>query len=130
MLELDGSHGEGGGQLLRTACALAAITGTAVHLRNIRARRSPPGLAPQHLMAVQAVAELSGAQVENLALRSSEIVFRPGPLRGGSFRFDVGTAGAVTLVLQACLPVAVAGQAPVTMAVTGGTDERAAPALD
>lgn len=130
MLELDGSHGEGGGQLLRTACALAAITGTAVRLRNIRARRSPPGLAPQHLMAVQAVAELSGARVENLALRSPEIVFRPGPLRGGSFRFDVGTAGAITLVLQACLPVAVAGQAPVTMTVTGGTDVRAAPALD
>ncbi len=130
MLELDGSHGEGGGQLLRTACALAAITGTAVRLRNIRARRSPPGLAPQHLMAVQAVAELSGARVEKLALRSPEIVFRPSPLRGGSFRFDVGTAGAITLVLQACLPVAVAGPAPVSMIITGGTDVRAAPPLD
>jgi len=108
MREIDGSYGEGGGQLLRTACALAAITGETVRLRNIRARRAPPGLAPQHLTAVTAVAALCDAQVEGLELRSPELIFRPGRLRGGEFRFDVGTAGSVMLVLQALLPAALA----------------------
>src|SRR3990167_7837570 len=106
MREIDGSHGEGGGQLLRTACVLSAITGDPVRLHNIRARRAPPGLAPQHLTAVKAVAALCDAQVEGLELRSTELIFRPGRLRGGEFRFDVGTAGSVTLVLQALLPAA------------------------
>ena len=130
MREIDGSYGEGGGQLLRTACALAAITGEPVRLRDIRARRAPPGLAPQHLTAVKAVAVLCGAETEGLELRSQELVFRPGKLRGGEFRFDVGTAGSVTLVLQALLPAALAAGAPVRIHLTGGTDVRAAPPLD
>ncbi len=130
MLELDGSHGEGGGQLVRTACALSALTGTAVRLHDVRARRSPPGLAPQHLAAVRAVGALCGAELEGAGLRAREFTFRPGPIRAGAFRFDVGTAGAVTLVLQACLPVACAAPAPVSLTITGGTDVRAAPPLD
>jgi RNA 3'-terminal phosphate cyclase (ATP)/RNA 3'-terminal phosphate cyclase (GTP) len=130
VLEIDGSHGEGGGQLLRTACALSAITGKPLRLTRIRARRDPPGLAPQHLTAVKAVAELCGAEVEGLALRAAEIVFRPGRLRGGDYRFDVGTAGSIALVLQACLPVAFACAEPVRLRVTGGTDVRGAPPLD
>lgn len=130
MREIDGSWGEGGGQLLRTACALAAITGEALRLRHIRARRAPPGLAPQHLTAVKAVAALCGAETEGLELRSQELVFRPGTLRGGEFRFDVGTAGSITLVLQALLPAALAVGAPVRIHLTGGTDVRAAPPLD
>lgn len=130
MREIDGSYGEGGGQLLRTACALAAITGAPVRLRDIRARRVPPGLAPQHLTAVKAVAALCDAQVEGLELRSPELVFRPGKLHGGEFRFDVGTAGSVTLVLQALLPAALACGAPVRIHLSGGTDVRAAPPLD
>ena len=130
MREIDGSYGEGGGQLLRTACALAAITGETVRLRNIRVRRVPPGLAPQHLTAVTAVAALCGAQVEGLELRSPELIFRPGRLRGGEFRFDVGTAGSVTLVLQALLPAALVCGAPVRIHLSGGTDVRAAPPLD
>jgi len=130
MREIDGSYGEGGGQLLRTACALAAITGEPVRLRDIRARRAPPGLAPQHLTAVKAVAALCAAETEGLELRSQELVFRPGKLRGGEFRFDVGTAGSVTLVLQALLPVALVAGAPVRIHLTGGTDVRAAPPLD
>lgn len=130
MRELDGSYGEGGGQLLRTACALSAITGEAVRLHDIRARRAPPGLAPQHLTAVRAVATLCGAEVEGLELRSTELIFRPGRLRGGEFRFDIGTAGSVTLVLQALLPVALRAGAPVRLQLTGGTDVRAAPPLD
>jgi RNA 3'-terminal phosphate cyclase (ATP) len=130
MREIDGSHGEGGGQLLRTACALSAITGDPVRLHAIRARRAPPGLAPQHLTAVKAVAALCDANVEGLALRSPELIFRPGRLRGGEFRFDVGTAGSVTLVLQALLPAALVCDAPVRIHLTGGTDVRAAPPLD
>ena len=128
--EIDGSYGEGGGQLLRTACALSAITGEPVRLRDIRARRSPPGLAPQHLTAVKAVAALCDARVEGLELRSPELVFRPDSLRGGEFRFDVGTAGSITLVLQALLPAALAAGAPVHIHLTGGTDVRSAPPLD
>jgi RNA 3'-terminal phosphate cyclase (ATP) len=130
MHEIDGAYGEGGGQLLRTSVALAAITGRPVHLRNIRARRANPGLAPQHLAAVEAVASLCDAQVDGLELRSREIWFRPGPLRGGQFDFRVGTAGSITLVLQAVLPVAVMCPERTSMRIAGGTDVRAAPPLD
>lgn len=130
MREIDGSYGEGGGQLLRTACALSAITGEPVRLHDIRARRSPPGLAPQHLTAVKAVAALCDAHVEGLELRSPELIFRPNRLRGGEFRFDIGTAGSITLVLQALLPAALHTDSPVRIHLTGGTDVRAAPPLD
>lgn len=128
--EIDGSHGEGGGQLLRTAVALAAITGESIRVRNIRARRASPGLAPQHLAAVKAVAALCGAEVEGLGVKSREILFRPGALRGGQFDLPVGTAGSITLVLQAALPVAIASGEAVAMHISGGTDIRSAPPLD
>lgn len=130
MRVIDGAYGEGGGQLVRLSCALAALTGTPVRIVDIRARRSPPGLAPQHVAALRALAALSGAEVEGLAVRAREIVFRPGALRPGRYRFDVGTAGAITLVLQAVLPAALACPGPVHLTVTGGTDVRAAPPLD
>jgi RNA 3'-phosphate cyclase len=130
MIEIDGAHGEGGGQLTRLACALAALTGQSVRLTGVRARRDPPGLAPQHLAAVQAVAALCGAVTQGLALRAREFAFMPGMIRGGEFRFDVGTAGSIPLVLQALMPVALAAPAPVTLRVRGGTDVRAAPPLD
>jgi len=130
MREIDGSYGEGGGQLLRTSVALAAITGLPARLYNIRAKRSNPGLAPQHLAAVKAVAALCSAEVEGLAVKSRDIIFRPGLMRGGQFDFPVGTAGSITLVLQAALPVAVFCEEPSRMTITGGTDVRAAPPLD
>lgn len=130
MRVVDGGHGEGGGQLVRTSCALAAITGQPVRLDNVRARRKPPGLAPQHLAAVQAVARLCHAETEGLALRAREFTFRPGPIRGGDYRFDVGTAGSIALVLQAVLPVALAAPVASTFHVTGGTDVQAAPPFD
>lgn len=129
-MEIDGAHGEGGGQLLRTAVALAAITQCPLVVRNIRARRSPPGMAPQHLLAVRAVAALCDAEVEGLELRSQTLRFTPHTLHCGTHRFEVGTAGSVTLVLQALLPVMVASRQPVTVSVTGGTDVRQAPAMD
>jgi RNA 3'-phosphate cyclase len=130
MLVIDGCYGEGGGQLLRTAVALAAITGAAVTITNVRARRANPGLAAQHLTAVSAVATLCDAEVEGLALKSQRLVFRPRRLRGGDFRFDVGTAGSITLVLQALLPVMIHCGERVRVNISGGTDVRAAPPLD
>lgn len=130
MLEIDGSYGEGGGQLVRTAVALAAVTGRGVRIRGIRARRRTPGLAAQHLTAIRAVAALAQGELEGDRIGSMEIAFRPGALRGGEFRFAVGTAGSVTLVLQALLPVAVRAPRPCAFRITGGTDVPASPPLD
>lgn len=130
MLEIDGCHGEGGGQVVRTAAALAAITGTAVTIANVRAKRANPGLAAQHLTAVSAVAALCDADVEGLELKSQRLVFRPRRLRGGDFQFDVGTAGSITLVLQALLPAMIHSAERINVRIFGGTDVRAAPPLD
>jgi RNA 3'-terminal phosphate cyclase (ATP) len=129
-LEIDGSHGEGGGQLLRLAVALSAVTGRAIALRNVRAARRNPGLAPQHLTAVGAVASLCDAAVDGLELRSRTLRFVPGACRGGDHRFDVGTAGSITLALQALLPVMVAARRRVAVSIVGGTDVRQAPCAD
>lgn len=130
MIEIDGSHGEGGGQLLRMAVALSALTRTAVTVNRIRAGRPNPGLAAQHVTAIRAVAELASAEVEGLEVGSSQVAFRPGDLVGGNHSFDVGTAGSVTLVLQACLPVAFAAKASTHLRITGGTDVKWSPPLD
>lgn len=131
MIEIDGSHGEGGGQLVRTAVALAALTGKALRLRNVRASRARPGLAAQHLAAVRAVAALCDARCEGLELRSSAFAFEPrAHPAGGELRVEVGTAGSVTLVLQALMPVFLAARAPSRVVVTGGTDVRQAPSWD
>ena len=127
---IDGSYGEGGGQLLRTAVALAAITGEAVRITAIRGRRANPGLAAQHLTAVRALAELCHGEVEGLQIRSTDITFHPGQIDGGNFRFDVGTAGSIPLVLQAVVPTAIASGKAFQLHLTGGTDVRAAPPLD
>lgn len=129
-LAIDASHGEGGGQLARLAIALAAITGRVIHLTDIRARRSKPGLAAQHLAAFRAVAALCGGRLEGAALGAGEVSFRPGPIRGGDYRFEVGTAGSVSLVLQAVLPVALHADGPCRIAIVGGTDVKQAPPID
>lgn len=129
-LVIDGAHGEGGGQLLRTAVALAAIAGTPVVVRNIRANRPRPGLAAQHLAAIGAVGDLCAARIEGLALGAREIRFAPRGIRGGEHRVDIGTAGSITLLLQALLPVMVSAREPSAVTVTGGTDVRGAPPLD
>lgn len=130
MIEIDCSHGEGGGQLVRTAVAAAALMQTPVHLSGIRARRANPGLAAQHLTAVRAVADLCGANVADIALGATEFDFYPGALRAGRYHWDVGTAGSITLVLQAALPLAILCGGAVHIRITGGTDVRAAPPLD
>ncbi|MBI4415496.1 MAG: RNA 3'-phosphate cyclase, partial [Euryarchaeota archaeon] len=119
MLHIDGSYGEGGGQILRMSIALSAITGTPVRVEDIRAGRPSPGLAAQHVTAMRAVASLCNAEVEGLEIGSKTVDFRPGRIEAGRHTFDVGTAGAVTLVLQACLPVALAAPGPVRMKLVG-----------
>ena len=111
------------------AVALSAVTGQDVAVRNIRAKRDKPGLAPQHLAAVGAVATVCRGQVEGLALRSQKVRFSPGLISGGEYRFDVGTAGSISLVLQALLPVLIAGGRAAAVTVTGGTDVRQAPPI-
>ncbi len=112
MIEIDGSLGEGGGQVLRSALTLSLLTRQPVRLTNIRARRPKPGLQPQHLAAVKAAAAISAAQVEGMAQDSTALTFAPGEVRAGDYRFDIGTAGATSLVLQTIfLPLALCNHA-------------------
>lgn len=130
MIEIDGSHGEGGGQILRTGVALSAVTGEPVKVHNIRAGRTNPGLAPSHITSIEAAAEICGADVYGLFPGSKEIVFRPGQLVGGEFEFDVGTAGSVSLVAQCCLLPALLSKTKVRMTLKGGTDVKWSPPID
>ena len=130
MIEIDGSSGEGGGQILRTSVALSAVTGEPVRVTNIRAGRPNPGLAPQHVTSIEAVAALADAAVDGLEPGSKEIVFRPGELLGGVYEFDVGTAGSVSLVLQSCLLPAALSRTDVEVVVRGGTDVKWSPPAD
>ena len=130
-MRIDASAGEGGGQLVRTAIALAAIAGCAVELTGIRARRRRPGLARQHLAAVRAVAERCGARCTGAEAGSSFLRFEPSyPPRGGESRIEIGSAGSVTLVLQALLPVLAVAESSSRVVVTGGTDVPRAPPWD
>ena len=111
-IEIDGSVGEGGGQVLRTALSLAAVTGCEVSFSNIRAKRERPGLKRQHLTCVNAVAEICGAKVSGNEVGSMELEFSPKGIKGGDYRFDVGTAGSVTLVAQTVIPVLLRAEKP------------------
>lgn len=127
MVELDGSSGEGGGQILRTSLALSLITHKPFHLRNIRARRSRPGLQPQHLMSVQAAAAVGQGQLRGASLGSSDLVFEPGIVIPGDYHFRIGTAGATSLVLHTVyLPLALAA-GPSRLTIEGGTHVKASP---
>jgi RNA 3'-terminal phosphate cyclase (ATP) len=128
MLTIDGACLEGGGQIVRSAVALAAISGTPVRVVNIRARRTPPGLAAQHVAAVNAVVLASAGECEGAVVGSREILFSPGRIRPAPVSIDVGTAGAVTLVLQAYLPVALRAGGSITC--TGGTEVSRSPTID
>jgi RNA 3'-terminal phosphate cyclase (ATP) len=128
LVELDGSFGEGGGQILRTSLALSLLTGRPFHLRHVRARRPKPGLQPQHLMSVRAAATVGQAQTRGASLGSTDLVFEPGPVRAGTYRFDIGTAGATGLVLHTLyLPLALRGDAPSALTLTGGTHVTTSP---
>lgn len=126
-LELDGSEGEGGGQILRTALSLSMCTGTPIRIANIRARRKVPGLMRQHLTAVQAAAEICGAELEGGRVGSTRLSFVPGPIRGGDYRFAIGTAGSCTLVFQTVLPALLQADVPSSIRLQGGTHNPLAP---
>lgn len=127
-IELDGA--EGGGQILRSALSLSMITGKALRIVNIRGRRSRPGLLRQHLTAVRAAAEICAAAVEGAELGSRSLTFRPGRIRGGDYRFAIGSAGSAVLVLQTLLPALLFADAPSSLAISGGTHNPLAPPTD
>jgi RNA 3'-terminal phosphate cyclase (ATP) len=128
VIEIDGAAGEGGGQILRTSLTLALLTGKPFHLRNIRAGRAKPGLQPQHLMCVRAAAAIGQAQCRGASLQSSDLVFEPGAVLPGNHRFDIGTAGAVSLLLHSLyLPLALRAHAPSQLTLVGGTHVNASP---
>ena len=130
MLTIDGSHGEGGGQILRTAISLSVVTHTPVTITNIRANRPKPGLKPQHYTALLLMKQLSQAKTEGLEIGSSTLSFSPGMIKSGRYQFDVGTAGSITLVFQTCLPSALQISSPLEIQLTGGTDVRWSPSWD
>mgnify|MGYP001773623067 CR=1 FL=1 len=121
MITIDGSYGEGGGQILRTALALACILNKDIKIINIRVKRENPGLRPQHFLVVKALKEITNANVEGLHIGSKEIYFKPSTIRSGNYYFDVGTAGSITLILQSLLPVLVFGDKPTKLVIKGGT---------
>lgn len=129
-IEIDGSRGEGGGQIVRTAVSLAACTGRTLHMINVRARRRRPGLQPQHLAAVHAMRDICGASIEGAQPGAREFVFRPGRPRAGRYRFDIGTAGSTLLVLQTVLPALVNAGGPSEIEIIGGTHNPLAPSFE
>lgn len=130
MLQIDGSLGEGGGQVVRSSLALSLLTGRPFRLHDVRGGRDRPGLRRQHLAAVRAAAAVGGAEVDGDEPGSVEIVFRPGRLRPGKHSFDVGTAGSAVLVLQTILPPLLTADAPSSLTVEGGTHNPHAPPFD
>lgn len=127
MLTIDGSTGEGGGQILRTSLSLSMVTGQPVTIEHIRAKRPKPGLMRQHLACVLAAQAVSGAQVHGAELGSQTLVFEPGVLRPGEHRFVIGSAGSCLLVLQTVLPALMLAGAPSCVVLQGGTHNPMAP---
>jgi RNA 3'-terminal phosphate cyclase (ATP) len=131
MLVIDGSVGEGGGQILRSALALSLLTGTAFRIANIRAGRSRPGLMRQHLMAVNAATQIGCAETSGAEIGSKELVFSPKSVRGGDYTFAIGGAGSTTLVFQTVLyPLLLSTKVPSTLKLEGGTHNPMAPPID
>ncbi|MCB9559642.1 MAG: RNA 3'-terminal phosphate cyclase [Kofleriaceae bacterium] len=129
-VDIDGSRGEGGGQILRTSLALAALTGRPVRFRRIRAGRPRPGLARQHLACVQAAAAICDGDARGAEVGAQTVDFTPGALRGGDWTFRIGTAGSCGLVLQTVLPALLAAPGPSRVTIVGGTHNGMAPPFD
>ncbi len=130
MIEIDCSHGEGGGQVIRTSLSLSAITQKPVRLFNIRAKRSNPGLQPQHLMACKATRSICRGTLDGAELASKELTFHPGEIVGGKYDFNIGTAGSVILVAQTVLPILFHASKPSVVRITGGTHVLKSPSFD
>ena len=134
MIHIDGSHGEGGGQILRTALSLAAIRGAEIEITNIRAGRRRPGLMAQHLTGVRAVAQIAHGELEGAALESGRIRFRPARIEGGRYTFNVAevraSAGSTGMIFQSIAPVLAFAEAPSEVVLKGGTHTAWAPPTD
>ncbi len=130
MIRIDGSAGEGGGQILRTSLALSLLTGRPFRIEKIRAGRKKPGLLRQHLTAVEAAMRVSGGSAEGAEAGSTELVFTPGSLRAGEYQFAVGTAGSTMLVLQTILVPLLFAEGRSVVKLEGGTHNPAAPPFD
>jgi RNA 3'-terminal phosphate cyclase (ATP) len=131
IVKIDGSQGEGGGQIVRTAVSLSAITGKPVEVTNIRANRKNPGLRPQHLAGIKIIAELFHGKFENLKVGAEWIRFSPSDrFEGGSIKFDIGTAGSIPLTLMTVIPAVSFSNNNLHIEITGGTDVKASPTID
>lgn len=130
MLTIDGSFGEGGGQILRTALSLSVHFGQPFRITNIRLRRSRPGLRPQHLAAVRAAARISDAHVVGADVGSRELTFVPRRVRSGAHEFSIGTAGSATLVMQTLLPALMTASSASSVRIEGGTHNPRAPTYE
>ncbi len=130
MLTIDGSYGEGGGQIIRTAVALSVLTKQPIEITNIRSGRPIPGLRPQHYTALSCIKTICDAEIEGLSVHSTNLRFTPHDIKPGTYTFDIGTAGSMTLVFQACLLSVFHASAPLTIILRGGTDVRWAPSWD
>ncbi len=130
MITIDGSFGEGGGQILRTSLALSLVTGQPFRIENIRSGRKKPGLMRQHLTAANAAAEIGNADISGASIGSGALTFSPKSVRPGSHRFSVGTAGSCTLVLQTVLPALLTADGDSCLTLEGGTHNPFAPPFD
>lgn len=130
MITIDGSFGEGGGQIIRSSCALSLITGKPFRIYNVRARRDKPGLQRQHLTAVKAAAEIGQAKVDGAGVGSREFTFVPGKVTPGEYVFSIGTAGSTTLVFQTLLPPLMLASGPSRLTLEGGTHNLHAPPFE
>lgn len=130
MIEIDGSFGEGGGQIIRTSLSLSAITQTPIKITNMRANRRNPGLQAQHLMCAKAVRNISRGTLEGAEIGSKELIFHPGPIIGGKYDFDIGTAGSTILLAQTIVPILLFATKPSQIHLKGGTHNPFAPTYE
>lgn len=130
MIIIDGSEGEGGGQVLRTSASLSLVTGQPFQITNIRGKREKKGLMRQHVTSLEAACAISASECDDLAVGASEITFRPGAVKAGNYKFAVGTAGSTNLVLQTILPALIFADGPSHVVLDGGTHNLMAPPYD
>ena len=122
LLKIDGSYGEGGGQIIRTAVTLSSITGKAVEIENIRKNRDVPGLRPQHLAGIKILAKICNAKVDGLHIGSTMLRFFPSKISDAALKENVGTAGSIPLILQILIPAVSISKKNLKLSIVGGTD--------